>query len=471
MIDQSHCTKNAKIVRKWDLIGWGSIILGSILLGIWSIKGTIALRNIILVIGAINTFKCCARYFEENTQNIPLKNLLPHVFLVLMFCWVIFHYLFLSRFPELQLHELESTWFRSFLSMVFGVGVGVVLIRKPGAINYIWSGILISFLCLLYQYFQALEKANGSFINNLDGYIYPGKISGVLMGTILISGVFGSMVDAIRVNGKYSIFILNAILALASFILFLFICIYILDTRNGLAISLGLTVVTCFLIIGKIVRNFLKTESQKKPKVLTFVSALILALVLVVTISWSFQKHMLVNSGWSSTWEDAKIAFQIEKYQHWADPKESLPRNELNNIVTRNTYVRVAWATAGATIFMPQNPYGLGILKEPFTVLMKDYAPKSSTYLPSTHSAWIELGLAFGYPGIILMLSSLFACGFLAVRTRSRFAGTVWLLMIGIFWVYALGEISSQHSIEILFFLISLMATLLFPFSQHLKAT
>ena len=58
---------------------------------------------------------------------------------------------------------------------------------------------------------------------------------------------------------------------------------------------------------------------------------------------------------------------------------------------------------------MPKNPYGLGILKGPFTTLMKESYPNGTTYLPSTHSAWVEIGLAFGYLGLFLLLTALFS--------------------------------------------------------------
>jgi TusA-related sulfurtransferase len=81
-----------------------------------------------------------------------------------MFCWVIFHYLFLSRFPEIQLHELKSTWLRALLATIVGFGTGLALLRRPNAVNFLWLGILISFAYLFYQYIPLGPKPTTNIV-------------------------------------------------------------------------------------------------------------------------------------------------------------------------------------------------------------------------------------------------------------------------------------------------------------------
>lgn len=128
--------------RNKDLLGWVVIIVSSILLGIWALKGTIALRNILLGVGALVSLVYCMQLFKGNSNRIPLKNWIPFISLGLIFCWVIFHYLFLSRFPDVQLHELISTWLRSGLSVILALATGLALSKRPVAINCLWIGIL-----------------------------------------------------------------------------------------------------------------------------------------------------------------------------------------------------------------------------------------------------------------------------------------------------------------------------------------
>ena len=189
-----------------DVLGYCLIILSSVLLGIWAVKGTIALRNSLLGIETILSTIYCMRFFKANKHKIPLKNWTPLIFLGLMFCWVIFHYFFLTRFPEQQFHELTSTWLRSFLAVIVGVGTGLAIIKRPKAIQLLWIGILLSFAYLFYQYIPKAIALNTLFAPDYANYIFYGKISGVLAGTILVVGLLGTMADAIRRGQFWDIF-------------------------------------------------------------------------------------------------------------------------------------------------------------------------------------------------------------------------------------------------------------------------
>jgi hypothetical protein len=243
--------------------------------------------------------------------------------------------------------------------------------------------------------------------------------------------------------------------------------VFILDARNGVGLVFILLALFCLLILRRIVINIL--GNLKKPQTRSSrVSGLLLTifffLVLGSATVLSIKEHVTHNPGWSSMWEDTKTSLQIEKYPNWQNPQAlGYPINGTGQVVKANTYERVAWATAGVSIFLPQNPYGLGILKGPFTVLMKESYPNSTTYLPSTHSAWVEIGLAFGYPALFLLLSALSFLGFLSLSSKSQFQATALVFSVGLIALYTVGEISSQHAIEMLFFLISLATALLFP--------
>jgi hypothetical protein len=383
-----------------------------------------------------------------------------------MFCWVIFHYFFLSRFPEQQLHELTSTWFRSGLAVIVGVGTGLAITKRPNAINCLWLGILGSFAYLFYQYIPKAMVLKSLFAPDYVNYIFPGKISGVLVGTILVAGLLGTMLDTAKRDNWFTTMMV-ALLTLVGLTVALYVYVFILNTQNGVGLAFILLALFCLFMIRIIVINILGKLSKTQTRssgvyalLLTIFFFLVLGSVTVLNI----KEHVKHNSGWSSMWEDTKTSLQIEKYPNWQNPHAlGYPVNATGQVVKANTYERVAWATAGVRIFLPQNPYGLGILKGPFTVLMKESYPNSTTYLPSTHSAWVEIGLAFGYPALFLLLGALFLLGFLSLSSTSQFQATAFVFSVGLITLYAVGEISSQHAIEMLFFLISLAAALLFP--------
>jgi hypothetical protein len=443
-----------------DLLGLVLILLSSILLGIWAVKGTIALRNILLGVETVLSILYCYRFFKTNTQKIPLRNWLPIIMLGMMFCWVILHYFLLSRFPDIQLHELKSTWLRSLLASVVGFGTGLAVLRRPNAVTLLWLGILFSFMYLFYQYIPLVISNQSTTYHHYhhpinEQFIFPGKISGVLAGTILISGLLGSLFDRYSYLSPKSKFIL-IFLCFLSTVFTLYAYVYIFDTRNGIGLTVIVIGLTLFLLFCQ-VSSSLRNLNLKK----VFLHSISLGVFLTV-VSWFVWDHFKLNPGWASMVADASIAVQIEKYPNWQSPQElGYPINGLGDIVKGNTYERIGWATAGIIIFIPENPFGVGILSKPFGVLLNAKYPSSANYILSSHSAWVELTLAFGVPAIIFTLGALLSILALSIASRGPLKYLQVVLSFTIAILYAVGELSSKHSIEMLFFLIAFLSACL----------
>lgn len=441
-----------------DVLGYCLIILSSVLLGIWAVKGTIALRNSLLGIETILSTIYCIRFFKANKHKTPLKNWTPLILLGLMFCWVIFHYFFLTRFPEQQFHELTSTWLRSFLAVVVGVGTGLAIRKRPNAVNFLWLGILTSFAYLFYQYIPKAIALNSFFVPLPDNasYIFYGKISGVLAGTILVLGLLGTMADVIK-RGQFWGVLTTAVLWLLGTASALYAYVFIFDTRNGI----GLAAIFFIFMSITAIFQFIKAVLARK---MGLSAPLLMALIIVSTVmlGWFCIQHIKHNPGWSTMWEDTKTSIQIQKYPNWQNPQVmGYPQNPNGEVVKPNTYERLAWASAGARIFLPENPLGVGILSKPFITLLMQKYPNGGAYIPSTHSAWVEIALAFGYPGVLLTLGALFSLLCISVSFAGPHQYLTSLLSLGLILLYTVGEISSQHAIEMICFLIALMSALL----------
>ena len=442
----------------WGILGWMLIAISSILLGIWGVRGTIALRNILLVFGAMVSLAYCIQFFKSNSIRIPLKNWIPFILLGLMFCWVVNHYFFLSRFPEIQLHELMSTWFRSGLAVMVALGTGLALSKRPAAINCLWISILASFAYLFYQYIPKAIAAKSLFAINYGYYIYPLKINGVLMGMVLVVGLLGTILDTI-LRAEWKGVVLVGMLWLLGTTAALYSFVFIFDTRNGVGLSVIMFAIGLLLVIGRVLGLLL--QKRVHMGALTLLSLMICA---AGVVGWLGIEHVKHNPGWSTMWEDTKTSIQVEKYPNWQNlGVMGYPQNAAGEVVKPNTYERLAWAVSGIQILLPENPLGLGILKQPFTRLVKEKYPNSGDSIPGSHSAWVDIALAFGYPGIFLFLASLFSIGYLSILTNSPFKNLVGLMSIGLILLYTVGEIGSQHSIEILCFVISLLSALLLP--------
>ena len=442
--------------KTMNVMGYALILIGSVLLGIWAVKGTIALRNSLLGIGTLISISYIYSTLKSQEVKMTVKNGTPLIFLGLMFCWVIFHYCFLSRFPEQQFHELTSTWLRSLLAVIVGVGTGLAIRKRPNVINFLWLGILGSFAYLFYQYIPKAIALNTLFVPDYPSYIFYGKISGVLAGTILVAGLLGTMADVIK-RGQFWGILITAVLWILGTASALYAYVFIFDTRNGVGLAAIFFILMSIAAIFQLVKALLSRKMGLS-------TPLLLALIIfsAAMLGWFGMQHLKHNPGWSTMWEDTKTAIQIEKYPNWQNPQVmGYPNNANGELVKFNTYERLAWASAGVSIFLPENPLGVGILSKPFAILLMQKYPNGGAYIPSSHSAWVEIALAFGYPGLLLTLGALFSLLCISVSFAGSHQYLTSLLSFGLVLLYSVGEISSQHAIEMLCFLIALMSALL----------
>jgi hypothetical protein len=441
---------------------WAIVILSSVLLGIWAVKETIALRNILLVVGTLLSIYFIVQEFKRSDlkEQCDFWRVLPIFLMGLSFVWVLVHYLFFSIDSSHQLDELKSTWLRASMATIVGFATGLALRNHPNRLNLLWIGIFIAFIVLFYQYIPRALAQQKLLVPDYDYYLFHLKINTVLMGTILLAGIDGALFDhlrAIQYQWRYFkitfllFWFVGTVMALWSFV-------YIVDARNGIGIS---TILYSFWFIcttGILIQGQMKQISLKGWLIFLFAVA---GLLLILYFAFLQTK---VNAGWSGFISDTKIAVQIDRYPHWQSPgRMGYPKREDGKTVTPNTYERVAWATAGSWAIL-QYPAGVGVLSYPLAIHPNRPATmQTGSGAPSiaTHSGWVELGLAFGVPMLSLIFASLFISFGNALRNAYPAKMTILGLVILIFTLYTVGEVTIDHGIEILFFVLALIPALM----------
>lgn len=465
-----------------DKTGLALVLISSVLLGIWATMNTIALRNILLWVGTVVALTYWWNWFKTNKANQTLPSLsllywLPVILIALMFIWVVLHYFLFAQNPQLQFSELKSTWLRSFLAVILGSATGLALNRNIRFMPLLWLGLLLSFVVLIYQYIpKAIAKQSLFAMDWFGDYIYWAKFSGVLAGTILIAGLLGLLIDAIwlgkkRVNGikfksdtnvqEVKTKLINSI-AIPIYV-FVGICIaayafvFIFDAKAGVAMAFIL--VAFWLGIGLLFILKNAASEQDKQRRRAFLMKSLIAFILVVMgLFWFTAKHIKNNPGWGSLFEDMAISAQIDTHDNWKGTGAALPLRKDGTPVALNTYERVAFATLGARL-IALNPLGNGSLRS-FREDAKKIEPNYRNH-PYTHSAWIDLGLSFGLPGLLLLPIALFSLLLCAVQNPGiRFRATIITTAIAILILYLVGEYAFQHGVEILFYLSGLLCGL-----------
>ncbi|MBU3555993.1 hypothetical protein [Polynucleobacter sp. UB-Piko-W3] len=448
---------------KQDYLGNGLIFLNVILLAIWAIKDTIALRNIVLVLGAIISIIYIIHdwRFGKLKKQLHSINVLPIICVITIFAWVLIHFFCFSQDPANQFQELKSTWLRALLGSILAWGTGLAILRKPLLINYLWLGILAGILAVYAQYIPKALAAKAFFVPDYHGYLFDGKINGVLVGTVLIAGLTGTVLDLFR-RQQLSKHLWALLFWFVGIVLVMYSYVFIYDTRNGFGLA---AILFAALIMGTLVWVVKRILTQGATKELKIVILFILAAAIVASL-FAYQQ-MQRNRGWVTLIEDAKIAVQIDKYPHWQKSNDggAYPKTDAGREVVGNNYERVAWAVVGVRL-IGQHPMGIGILYKPFNRLLQIDYPGATPY--ATHSGWIDLGLSFGIPALLLMWMVLASVFYFGLQSNGPFKLTVPMMAGMIFLLYLVGELNGKHAVEILFYWFAMLTALQLPQKQEL---
>lgn len=475
-----------------DKTGLALVLISSVLLGIWATMNTIALRNVLLWVGTVIALMYWWNWYKANKANHTLPALswlywLAVSLIASMLIWVVIHYFVFAQNPQQQLSELKSTWLRSLLAVIIGSATGLALNRSTRLMPWLWLGLLLSFVVLIYQYIPKAIAKQSLFATDFFGdYIFWAKFNGVLAGTILIAGLLGLLIDSVWQNkAKDKAMQLgmtadretasrpNVAVAKVSLInrvviptyVFVGICIaayafvFIFDAKAG--VGMAFILIAFWLGIGLlfILKNA-ASEPDKQRRRKFLIKSLIAFFLVVVSLSWFAAKHIKNNPGWGSLIEDMAMGYQIEKYPNWRDPIGlGEPLRADGSKVDGSAYVRIAWARIGLENIR-KHPAGAGIFRY-FHIQVKDQAPKMGDAAVYTHSAWVDMGLAFGIPGLLFMPITLISLLMCAVKNpRMRFRATIITTAIAILTLYLVGEYAFGHGVEMLFYLAGLLCGL-----------
>lgn len=423
-----------------------SVVSICVLLFIWVLPNTIALRHLCLATGALSGI---ALIYQNRSYFYSLRpQLFPLFYIFGLFAWVLIHYSFFSLNPSLELAEIKGLWMRALLGSIAAMGLGVSLIKYAAFRKYFYIALFFTPAINLVAYCWA-SYLNGGFIKPYDfvGFLFN-KIETGYFGAIAGSVAVGNLIYALigKLDKKKTI----SIIWYSTGFLLVLTAALVSNTKNGIAASLGLCL---FLVLFLFVNTLLNTVGSKAPSV----AGLVLILMLSGGIWYG---HKYASSGWSTIFEDAKEGLEIDKNQQWkkAEASVPLPLNSLGTVVTSSTYTRFAYAAAGAKL-ISNYPLGYGSINSSFAGLL-DYAQITNEYQSQAHSGWIDLGLAFGLPGLALVFLAMLSIIYFAIKSRS-FMALPWAVVCLILIPFGLiAEITWKQYFEATIFFLTLGSTI-----------
>ena len=407
------------------------------------LQNTIFLRNFTLIAGAL----IGAYLIYKNSHFFNIKNSIPLITLSLLFIWVLVHYFLFSGDQQSQLQELSSVWKRVFLSFIFAVGLGLS-IQGANRLNtalVIWgfAASLIVFYLRWVINILGFGASSPFFILNYFspdalGYVPKYYFSTFIVPLITIAYCF--LAKILILPGRYHFFsiMLTCIALLAALYIF-----YAVGNKNG---------ILYFLCISLGFFSYLFTKHHNK---ISFRAYLFLGFFLA-SLSSLIYMHIKAQPTWTTFVVDAKAALDFEHNEQWKySGAKGYPLNELGNAVSITAYERVAWAVKGSELLLTY-PMGYGLVINSFGPLAKKRWPDSS--LTHSHSGWLDIGLAFGIPGLSLILIALFSTVLQCSRTSTFISKSGAWVLLSMVLVFISSEVSERILFDYLIFLIAFFA-------------
>lgn len=427
-----------------------SSIIG--LLIIWALPGTIALRNVLLGIGAISSIVIIVktRFLSQRTW----VELLPLILFSLLFVWALIHFFTFSLNPELSLKELKSVWMRALLAAITAIGVSIVLRGNQAVRPYFFVSLFaISWINLGAYSWLSFEAGSFLLPNDFVWKFVFKKIEAAFFGVIAISVACANIVFIMSKKlDKKNLFILliwffGITSAISSSI--------VASTKNGVVVALGLCALLGLTLLYRTIfaKGFLKLKM--------FLPSIFIAVLL--TGAWKFHAQF-ASQGWATLIEDIQISAQIDQHNFWRMrseewgkvASEEFPKNSYGLPAAGNTYERMAYATQGILLVLDY-PMGYGSINRSF-VGMLDHANVKHKLETQTHSGWIDFGLAFGLPGLFILLLTFASIIYKCLFRRTQFGLIGIWLILGFMPFGLIAEINYKHNFEILMFFVSFAA-------------
>ena len=428
------------------------------LLFIWVLPDTIALRNILLVIGGFTGILLIKKnwpIFEQfSIQAVPLYLVLS------LFLWVVVHYTFFSLNPGLEFSELKSLWLRAFAGLLMAIGLGISIHKNEHLRKYFFFSLFFVPITNLLAYCYA-SYLNGGLVrpNDFVRFLFI-KIETTFFGAIASGFAIANLIYFLIVKKQKNNF-LNLVPYLLGLVLVLLSALLV-GTKNGIAISIALCLFFGLLLLGDIFLNFRKIN----------LASMFACLLVVVAVGLVWKGHKAsAYEGWDTIFSDAKVAIQIDKYHQWQKGENDFerPTNELGTLVVGNTYFRLAWATVG-TRLIATYPLGYGSINHSF-VGMLDHAGLDHVHQGQVHSGWVDFGLAYGIPGLVLIFSSMVLIIAFGLARQTPMNLCAVMIVVALFPMGIIAEIAYKQYFEATIFFITLASSLvLFEKKPKMKA-
>lgn len=424
------------------------------LLLIWVIPNTIALRHLLLIAGCLSAIGLI-RYNWNALKSSGIR-IFPLACILGLFVWVLIHYAFFSLNPQLELSEIKGVWMRSLLGAIAAVGLGIAIFK--------YCRLRLFFYVALFSVplINVLAYCWASYLN--DGLVKPNEFVFFLFAKIE-TAYFGAVAGAVATGnlilllvGKVKKSDISKILFWILGLALVLVSALVSSTKNGIAIALGLCAFLAFVVV---INTILRKGGSK------ILSAFVVIVILLLSFGvWESHKSF-ARQGWGTVFQDAALGLDIDNNKQWQQPEGSVPMplNGLGIPAATNTYTRFAYAAVGIRL-IANYPMGYGSINNSFEGL-QNLAQIPHHHNRQVHSGWIDFGLAFGVPALLLIFVSLLSIIYFSFKSKSPIALPWGIVCLALIPFGLIAEISYKQYFEATIFFLTLACTVIMLSSEN----
>jgi len=456
--DSSAGSNNEFTTDYWQsLLERICLLCAVLLILVWPLPGTIAARNIALVIGCLSSLV----WMFRSKPIFALETILPILCLLAVPIWLWIHYFVWPTDTAAQLYELKGTWLRVILGVIMAGGLGLMIAIRPNLIYWIWFAMVALALVSLVNYLREAWILQQWVIDNYH-FPFKGKFALVnfLMYPCLLSYAILQYSTQNRINAQQN-WGNNIIAGFAlSIIVVCWLNFINAQALNGILIAALMGI----FLLGILIKSSLYTSTKLDIRNIALLIFFLFLLMSSIFTFWYIDKkhHQKLDN----LVENIQISMQIDKHFAWQEDSRTeqvnRPSNSDGREINHSSYSRVAWFAKGVDL-LQENPLGAGFSHLAFRYYMVQENPYSRVIM--THSGWLDYALGLGLPGLLLTWLAMV----LVIRqaynsiksTEKNIQLTAYLpiwLIGGIWLLWWPAELSEREFIEQLFFIAALFA-------------
>lgn len=420
---------------KWlSLVQRVPLLAAAALIFVWPLAHVIALRNVLLYGLALWLLVGFIR--RPESRRLPSGLGTATGILITFVCWLFVVALVLDPDTGRSLKEIKGEWLPALVA--FGVGVGLISVTgsDTDARRTLFLLILSALLSLL-----GLQIAVATWSIISEGVLpehFFSQVSSHKSYMTYVAAIAASLLLADAISGQKSRKLLNlrpTIWWIALSVILFAACLS--RARNGVMVLLFI------IILGSYV-HFRQANSPLRTKLLRVAAGLGLCFAIGILVM------VKLDDRWSRFFATVPVAWNIDGSDAWVDASvKPLPMGIDGLPVEQTAYERIAWARASMR-FLAEHPLGIGVTRDAFGELMK--AKYGGTRAAHSHSAYLDLGLSIGIPGLMLWAAFsilLLRRGCVAGMKHGQAAGLALLLVVSSFLVRsAIDSTLRDHILE-----------------------